>query len=303
MSADAENHPTQRVCQWDIDGLSIAGLAWGPQDGIPILALHGWMDHAASFSALAPHLTGCHVVAPDLSGHGLSAHRAAHASYNIWDDLPQILEIIERLGWERPVLLGHSRGAIVATLFAATFPERVRALVALDSILPDPAPQGSFVSTLRASIDQNIKQKQRTARMFKTREDYLARRCRQGNSAAVAEALADRALKQLPDCFQMRADLRMFARSAVRLSRNDLETVLRSLRSPVLNIWAKDSKDSASEATRAMIALCRRLIPDYISTELPGDHHFHLAPQGAEAISDLILRFLVRNRTLIGAAD
>lgn len=46
-------------CSWEIDGLRLAGLVWGPEDGTPVLALHGWMDHAESFRALAPRLGGC----------------------------------------------------------------------------------------------------------------------------------------------------------------------------------------------------------------------------------------------------
>ena len=38
------------------DGLRYAGLEWGNPDGYPIIALHGWLDNALSFSVLAPRL-------------------------------------------------------------------------------------------------------------------------------------------------------------------------------------------------------------------------------------------------------
>ena len=39
-----------------IDGHEWRGRQWGQENGFPILALPGWLDHAASFDALAPLL-------------------------------------------------------------------------------------------------------------------------------------------------------------------------------------------------------------------------------------------------------
>ncbi|HQC73883.1 MAG TPA: alpha/beta hydrolase, partial [Candidatus Competibacteraceae bacterium] len=55
--------------------LRLAARAWGPADGLPVLAVHGWLDNAASFDALAPLLPELRLVALDLPGHGHSAHR------------------------------------------------------------------------------------------------------------------------------------------------------------------------------------------------------------------------------------
>src|SRR6056300_341829 len=158
-----QNHQQATSHVWDVDGLEYHGKIWGPADGIPMLALHGWMDHCESFDVLAPLLTGCRIVAIDLSGQGLSSHRAPHASYNIWDDLPQIAAIMDQLGWSDCVLLGHSRGAIMATMFAAALPERVRAVVALDALLPEPT-EFTTPDTLRAFIEQTARQKQKPPR-------------------------------------------------------------------------------------------------------------------------------------------
>jgi pimeloyl-ACP methyl ester carboxylesterase len=106
--------------QWAVNGLQLAGLSWGSPGEKPLLALHGWLDNAASFAALAPLLRGYHVVALDLTGHGQSDWRSADASYQIWDDLPEILGVVDQLGWKRFDLLGHSRGAIISMLLAAS---------------------------------------------------------------------------------------------------------------------------------------------------------------------------------------
>ena len=277
---------------WTLDGLRYAGLTWGPRDGTPVLALHGWLDHAASFGALAPRLTGCRVVAPDLSGHGLSDHRSADASYNIWDDLPQIARLADRLGWDDFVLMGHSRGANMGALLAAAQPRRVRAFIALDALVPAPTPAEEIRATLRGFLEDTPRQRAKPARIFASREAYVARRMAQGNSRLTAEALADRALEPSGDGLRLRSDPRLFASSAARLTRPQVAAILRGLTMPVLNIWAQDGIRRHRDWGPVIDPLARRCVPRYTAVELPGDHHFHLDPQGAAHIARRIMAFL-----------
>lgn len=279
---------------WVVDDLTYAGLAWGPEDGTPVLALHGWMDHAGSFAELAPRLTGCRVVALDLSGQGLSGHRAAHATYNIWDDLPQIAEVLDLLGWERCVLMGHSRGANIASLFTAAQPERVRGLIAIDSLSVEPVDPDRTVATLRAFVEETRAAKRRAPRRFETRAAYVDRRQAQGNSAVTSEALADRALEVVGDGVQLRGDPRLFASSAMRLSRRDVENVLSAIACPVLNIWGDAGMLAKREKLREVVEAAKTLIADYEVVEIPGDHHLHLMPEAAEAIAEAVGRFIAR---------
>lgn len=283
-----------QACHWEVDGLRYAGLQWGPRDGTRVLMLHGWMDHAASFARLAPLLSGCHCVAIDLSGQGLSDHRSADATYNIWDDLPQISGILDSLGWADCVLVGHSRGANIAALFAAAQPDKVRALISLDALVPEPT-EDSVVTTLRAFIEQTRRQKNRPPRRFTTMEEYIARRSAQGNSRQTSEALAERALVAGAEGYRMRGDARLFASSAIKLKTADLEAVLSALTCPVLNIWAKEGIKSRRPQIADLIEMGERLIARYERIDLPGDHHFHLAPAIAAQIADRIEDFLARN--------
>ena len=287
---------TAREGAWTLDGLDHAGLEWGAPGGVPVLALHGWMDHGGSFAALAPHLSGCHVVAPDLSGFGRSAHRAAHATYNIWDDLPQMLRLMDRLGWEDCVVMGHSRGAGIGALLAAAAPERVRALVALDALAPDPA-KADVVATLRAFLKDTRAALARPPRSFASEDAYVARRAAQGNSEATARALAPRGLTRSEGGgVAMRADPRHFASSAMKLTEAESRAVLRAVEAPVLNLWAAGGIRATRPGVAALAAAAPDLVARYESADFPGDHHFHLDPDIAPGIAAAILDFLGRAR-------
>ena len=281
-------------CRWTLDGLQYAGLAWGPEDGRPVLATHGWMDHADSFRELGPRLTGCRVVALDLSGQGHSAHRSPDATYNLWDDLPQMAALLDTLGWQTVTLLGHSRGANINSLFAAAQPDRINAVIALDALVPDPVADDAVVDTLRAFIEETRRQSQRRRRTFTSKDDYVTRRSERRNSRQTAEALVDRAVAETSDGFHTRADARLLASSAMKLTRPQVEAVLRALTMPVLNIWAEGGLPSYTTWPAESRRLATNLVADYEAIDIPGDHHVHLDPQGAERIATAILDFLER---------
>ena len=105
----------------------------GPGD-VPVLVLHGFLDHAGSWAACAAAL-GRRVVIPDQRGHGLSDHVGAGGFYHFWDYVADADAIVRHLGGTVD-LIGHSMGGTVATLLAATRPEAVRRLVLIEGLGP-----------------------------------------------------------------------------------------------------------------------------------------------------------------------
>lgn len=92
-------------CQFNIAGRVIRGKRWGSEAGRPVLALHGWMDNAGSFNYLAPALIeqlgmDLNFVALDMAGHGQSDHKIGLGAYNIWQDLSDLLAVVNELGWK-----------------------------------------------------------------------------------------------------------------------------------------------------------------------------------------------------------
>src|SRR5699024_3217826 len=115
----------------------LAALSWGSEGAPTWLALHGWLDNAASFSRLAPRLVermGIRIVAIDFSGHGLSQRHPDNIDYAIWDYAHDVLDALESLGLQHATLLAHSMGAGVACQVAAALPEYVERLVLIDGL-------------------------------------------------------------------------------------------------------------------------------------------------------------------------
>ena len=94
--------------------------------------LHGWMDCSASFQFLVDALKGeWDIIAPDLRGMGLSQWQ--NDTYWFSDFIPDLDRIFDLYSQDQPaVLVGHSMGASISSLFAGMRPERVAQLVFLE---------------------------------------------------------------------------------------------------------------------------------------------------------------------------
>ena len=94
------SHTVEEV-RLSLPHIELAAHLFGPEDGLPVIALHGWLDNAASFARLAPKLDGLRIVALDFAGHGHSEHRPAGAGYTLWDYAYDVLQVAEQFGWRR----------------------------------------------------------------------------------------------------------------------------------------------------------------------------------------------------------
>jgi pimeloyl-ACP methyl ester carboxylesterase len=116
-----------------INGLQLHLLESG-RPGAPALCfLHGGAAHAHWFDAVTPDFADrFHVVALDQRGHGRSQW-AVPPAYGTRDFTGDLLDVMSAMGWGRAILAGHSMGGHNAMTFAAWHPERVAALVIIDS--------------------------------------------------------------------------------------------------------------------------------------------------------------------------
>jgi pimeloyl-ACP methyl ester carboxylesterase len=116
----------------DLDGITVRYREWG--GGSPtFLLLHGFGSHADSWSPVAADLAELgRVVAFDRAGFGLTERPVRWEGTHPYGDVAQmelILELMDHMGIEDPVLVGHSAGGGLAVGFALAYPERVGGLV------------------------------------------------------------------------------------------------------------------------------------------------------------------------------
>ena len=75
-------------------------------------------------------------VAPDQRGYNLSSKPKGVHSYGIWPAVEDLRALVEHLGYDRFVLVGHDWGSLVAWSFALHYPEMLRALISLGGAHP-----------------------------------------------------------------------------------------------------------------------------------------------------------------------
>lgn len=113
-------------------GLSVTEAGAG---GRPLLTVHGFTgakeDFGDWFEPFARE--GWHVAAPDLRGHGASDRPGDEAAYSLEACTEDLLALVDHLGWADFALLGHSMGGMVAQQLALRIPDRVGALVLMDT--------------------------------------------------------------------------------------------------------------------------------------------------------------------------
>ena len=274
----------------DLPHLRLAALEWGPADGRPVIALHGWLDNAASFSALAPLLEGLHIVALDLPGHGRSDHRPADANHHFVDWVPEIAAAADALGWSRFSLLGHSMGAGISSLVPTVYPQRVERVVLLEGAGPMAAPADKAPQQMAAAIADEEKLANASPRVFPDFETAVAARLHDSDlDTATARVLVERGTEEVADGVRFTFDPRLKTRSRVRFTEEQAQAFLAAIACPVLAVGALQGWPFPKEIVMARMAA----IKDLEKTEVEGGHHVHLTHP--ERVAPVVGEFLTRD--------
>jgi pimeloyl-ACP methyl ester carboxylesterase len=119
-----------------VKGLEICLCEWGDSVDPTVLILHGWLDQAVSWAEVAEGLVaqGYHVLALDHRGHGRSGHLVNYCEYHFPDYIADLQEVILQLQLEDFILIGHSMGGTIASIYSALCPKKPRHLILVDGV-------------------------------------------------------------------------------------------------------------------------------------------------------------------------
>ncbi len=257
--------------------LKIAGLKNNVTEGYPVIALHGWLDNAASFEPLSKHLAiNRPFYAMDLPGHGLSEHRPATSTYPLMEnilDVMALLDACEGINNQKVTLLGHSLGGIIGAFIAATLPERVEQLILLDSLGPLTDEITAVLPQLRNAVAKAMKINSRVS-VFPSKD--VAVRARMAGigklSREAAECLVSRGTIEVPGGISWRSDPKLLKPSFLRLSEAQVEVIFSGIECPVRLITGSEGYFSGNKGLSQRMSYFKH-IEHY---QVQGGHHFHM---------------------------
>ncbi|WGL51846.1 alpha/beta fold hydrolase [Nocardioides sp. BP30] len=141
---------TERITQYERDGLVFDVADTGPLDGPVVVLLHGFPERNTCWRDVAPllHAQGLRTLAPDQRGYSPGARPPRRRDYVLPElsrDVAALIEAVRGQGGDVPIhLVGHDWGAMVGWHLAAKRPELVASYTAFS--VPHPA---AFVHALR----------------------------------------------------------------------------------------------------------------------------------------------------------
>ncbi len=247
------------------DGVTLFFEEWG-SGGPPLVFVHGWCCDHTYFGPQVEHFRRTHrVVAMDLRGHGQSDQPQQPYTMRAFAD--DLVWLCAQLQIEKPVIIGHSMGGVIALVLAAEFPGVPSAIVSVDSpILLPPSLSETLQPFLQALRGPNFRaaQQQFTSDMLFIPSDDAARKAR------IIDAMA---------C----APQHVMASAFEGLFGFDHAAAVAACRVPWLALYA-------AQATSDLPRM-RELCPHVVTGQTVGAGHFHQL-EVPEQVNAMLARFL-----------
>ena len=264
-------------------------LEWNPAGTVPVVMLHGWLDHAHAFDPVCAALDGpLRVLALDFRGHGESSHLPEGLGYEVGQYLADVHAVLAHERFPRVHVVGHSLGGVVALAYAAAQPARVASVTCIDNAGAYGGPAERALERLRAYIDDQERPSRRAVYpdVPAATERLLARSPE--TPRAVAEHLVRHGVEPTAGGVRFRVDPALRRAFSHTWDDAQVEALLRAVQCPVQLLLGTRGhlKDDAALAAR------RGWLRAGAPTWLEGGHHVHLEQPtaAAGAVSAFVLR-------------
>src|ERR687898_770060 len=267
----------------DVGDLTFDVRADGPEDGRPVLLLHGFPQTSLSWAAVTPLLTGAglRTYAPDQLGYSPGARPAEVDAYSMQNLAQVTADLMTALDVPVADVVGHDWGANVAWTLGAWHPDRVRTLTAVS--VPHPA---AYTAAYRADPEQ--KERSAYIRLFwqegKAEEVLLAddarrlRRMYDVENSGISPETVDEYVAVLSAPGALTAALNWY-----RAMSSD--TRVEPVAVPTTYVW---SDGDVAIGRTAAGACANHVTGDYRYVELPGITHW-IPEQAPEQLARAIL--------------
>ena len=276
---------TEEIC-YDINEVSLHGLTAGRDQDPITLCLHGWLDNAASFLPLMPYLSNRKLIALDWPGHGFSSHRSQDAHYHFIDWVYDLVQLFDTTQWPAIDIVAHSMGGMVATAFAAAFPEKVRSLTLLDSIgFVSDKPENT-TEQLRKGLTSRLQGLSKQKNKHPSVESAVKARVSVSDMGfEQAQLIVKRGLVQQGGNYIWRADSRLRNTSPYRLTVEQAKQMISDVKCPVHLIYGDKGLDMVHIGIKEFSALFN----DLTLHQVAGGHHVHM--EAPEQVAQKITAF------------
>ncbi|XP_034946079.1 serine hydrolase-like protein [Chelonus insularis] len=281
----------------------VAAKAWGSPEKKRVLAVHGTLDNAGSFTNLCKLLPDKYfIVAIDLPGHGFSTHFPRGMNLDFFNYVYAIKYVLDELEWNKCLYIGHSFGGQLGTVFSIIYPERLEKMISLDAILPRSISNDELLIRIKEvseitfshnnSKEEKAYSKEAILNALKTRRYFSL------NDSAI-EALFERAVTKVgDDLYKYNRDIRMRIFLVPNLNRDQYAELMKYAQTPTLIILATNSWFNMTEKLESDLKFCKKIMPHhYVISVVNGNHDVH--NNNPERIVSMIVDFFENDSTNI----
>lgn len=152
-NSDVKSYADYQTVEWTENkiklstGINLAYTVTGPENGIPVVLIHGLTDGRVSWSQVAPELAqkGYRVYVPEYRGNGKTDKPYEESAYSVEELTKDIAAFVDELNIEKPHIVGHSLGSFIAQELNISYKDKISSITLIGS--------GVSVSTDNETID------------------------------------------------------------------------------------------------------------------------------------------------------